>query len=735
MSLRRSLASAGLAAAALLPPVLWLWPALALRRAPSFRDQGDFFFPLKLYTADRIAAGSIPLWNPLSGGGEPWLANAQSGVFYPPTAFFLLPSAALAAGLYLLLHFAIAGWGAWKFLKAENVSDAGALLGTVACAACGFSASLSAYWNHFGAWAYLPAVAALARSGLPTRMSVLGLGGLLGLQAMAGSPEISAATVLAGGVLLLLPRPENPPRLVPLGMGARFLRFAAAGMLGAALAGWVLVPLAELLFSSDRRVPLPAAERENGAVTLQGFSSLAGISPEASGTPYLASLYASPLLLMAAAAAPVEPQRRRLVLLLALLGVASVIAAAAGPPSSWLRALPPLDRWRYPAKALALSSFSLAMLGGLGADSLAFLRPKGRARIFLAALGAGALALVLLSSAPPLARGAAATGVLALLACLLPLRSFSVSAALSALAAVSLAVALAAAGRPLFRFVPETEIRAEPPSADRLRQVAGRVLTPPMSVLARHVLGNAGADDAAILRRQREALLGYTNLLLRVPTIRTAAALQTAEARTIADSIDASPNPGETAGRAGARALWTPLRPAQLPSRKLGEFFRAPLERYRPRIAYAGGYRIEPDAALAWRQVAAAKQARWDRVVLDREPEFKPAPAARPMLVARLAEDAPERVTVELTANSPGILVLADLWYPGWTAEADGRAVPLLRADGVFRAVSLAAGTHRVTFRYRPLSVYAGAALSGIAVLTLIALFWSGEPVPVGRRR
>ena len=166
MSLRRSLASAGLAAAALLPPVFWLWPALLHRQAPSFRDQGDFFFPLKLYTADRLASGSIPLWNPLSGGGEPWLANAQSGVFYPPSVLFLIASPALAAALYLLLHFAIAAWGAWIFLKSENVSAGAALLGTAACVGCGFAASLSAYWNHFGAWLTC-LLSARARSGCP----------------------------------------------------------------------------------------------------------------------------------------------------------------------------------------------------------------------------------------------------------------------------------------------------------------------------------------------------------------------------------------------------------------------------------------------------------------------------------------------------------------------------------------------------------------------------------------
>ena len=734
MSLRRSLASAGLAAAALLPPVFWLWPALALRRAPSFRDQGDFFFPLKLYTADRLAAGNIPLWNPLSGAGEPWLANAQSGVFYPPTVLFLIPSPALAAGLYLLLHFALAGWGAWKFLKAESVSDGAALFGTAACVGCGFSASLSAYWNHFGAFAYLPAIAALARSGLPRRMSVLGMGALLGLQAMTGSPEISAASVAIAAVLLFFPRPETPPRFVPITTRQRLLRFAAAGLLGLALAAWVLVPLAELMVFSDRRTPLPASARESGAVTIEGFASLVGLSPESSGTSYLASLYASPLLLLAAAAATIEPERRRLVIVLAAIGAVGLVAAAAGAPGSWLRGIPPFDRLRYPGKALALSFFSLAMLGGLGTDSLRFLRATGRSRLVIGAFGAGALAILMFSPAPVGVRVALGIGSLALLLLLLPMRGLSLAGVLALVAAVGLTVALAAASRSLFRFVPEGEIRREPPAAGRLRQVNGRILTPPMNVLARHVLGASAEDDVMTLRLQREALLGYTNLLLRVPTLRTAAALPTEGAKRIADSIDASSDPGETAARAGARALWTPFRPAQLPSRKMGEFFRAPLEGYRPRIAFAREHSVEPDAARAWQQVASAREARWDRVILDREPQFPPSHAAQPLLVARLSEDSPERITVELTANSPGVLVLADLAYPGWTARANGRPVPLLRADGLFRAVSLPAGTHQVAFRYRPASFYAGAALSAIGLLALLALLWNGEPVPVGRR-
>ena len=243
------------------------------------------------------------------------------------------------------------------------------------------------------------------------------------------------------------------------------------------------------------------------------------------------------------------------------------------------------------------------------------------------------------------------------------------------------------------------------------------MVTPPMAALSAWVLRD-GRFDAAMLRRQREALMGYTNLTCRVPTLRTAAPLPTAGAAAIEESVgpaeDALP-----AGAAGARVLWTPFPPARLPSRKMEEFYRAPLAPYRPRLSFLSRYRVEPDAERAWRRVAAGEIDLTAEVLLDRRPEPDPrGERGKPMLVARLAEDAPERVVAEVTTANPGLLVVTDLHYPGWIAEEEGRRLPLLRADGFFRAVALPAGTHRVVFRYRPLAFYAGAAVSVLALLT-----------------
>jgi hypothetical protein len=363
--------SGALGGAALLPALLWLRPAFFGRQAPSFRDQGDFFFPLKLYTADRIGSGQIPLWNPLSGLGEPWHANGQSGVFYPPTLLFLIPSAALAAGLFLLLHSAIGVSGAWRFAKEEGVSDAGALIAAVGFGACGFAASLSVYWNHFGAWAYLPWVAALARSGLRSRGAQAGLAAAVGLQAMAGSPEMSLASLVLAALLAWEARPVEDGWLDPP-LRRRLIRFAGAAALGLALAGWCLVPMAELALNSDRRAALPAAERDRGDAAFPVSSAL-GLSSGDSGGAYLSSLSmrAAP---SSAAAACVSRERRRLAILFGIAGrpAKGAMAGAPGPAAR----LPLLDRIRYPPRR-GLSS-PLPMLAGLGATSCDRSRPQAR---------------------------------------------------------------------------------------------------------------------------------------------------------------------------------------------------------------------------------------------------------------------------------------------------------------------------------------------------------------------
>jgi hypothetical protein len=83
---------------------------------------------------------------------------------------------------------------------------------------------------------------------------------------------------------------------------------------------------------------------------------------------------------------------------------------------------------------------------------------------------------------------------------------------------------------------------------------------------------------------------------------------------------------------------------------------------------------------------------------------------------------APERVEIEVRAESPAYLVLTDAWYPGWEATVDGELVPIQRADLLFRAVAVDAGTHRVAFTFRPASLRTGAVVSLVGLIGLVVV-------------
>jgi hypothetical protein len=84
---------------------------------------------------------------------------------------------------------------------------------------------------------------------------------------------------------------------------------------------------------------------------------------------------------------------------------------------------------------------------------------------------------------------------------------------------------------------------------------------------------------------------------------------------------------------------------------------------------------------------------------------------------------------VELTAGlkSPGLLVLADVYYPGWELTIDGEPAPILRTNRAMRGALLSQGIHRLIYTYRPASVKVGAVISIMGVLTFLAWLWQNR--------
>jgi hypothetical protein len=93
----------------------------------------------------------------------------------------------------------------------------------------------------------------------------------------------------------------------------------------------------------------------------------------------------------------------------------------------------------------------------------------------------------------------------------------------------------------------------------------------------------------------------------------------------------------------------------------------------------------------------------------------------------------PNEIRLETTSTAPGILVLSEVYYPGWRAWVDDREVQVLRADFLFRALPVEAGTHRVRLLYDPISFKIGEALFGVTVLAIVG--WGAWETRKSRRQ
>ena len=88
-----------------------------------------------------------------------------------------------------------------------------------------------------------------------------------------------------------------------------------------------------------------------------------------------------------------------------------------------------------------------------------------------------------------------------------------------------------------------------------------------------------------------------------------------------------------------------------------------------------------------------------------------------------------DRVTLDAEAGSAGLLILSEIYYPGWRATLDGKPVAIYKVDGALRGILLPRGMSRIALEY-VITFYAGGALSVLTfavVLTAWLLRWIAE--------
>src|SRR4029079_6454308 len=89
----------------------------------------------------------------------------------------------------------------------------------------------------------------------------------------------------------------------------------------------------------------------------------------------------------------------------------------------------------------------------------------------------------------------------------------------------------------------------------------------------------------------------------------------------------------------------------------------------------------------------------------------------------------PNRLTLKSITGGTRVLVLSEMYFPGWRAFIYGAEAPIYCANYLFRAVQVPRGHHEVAFVYRPMSAVVGAVLS---ILSVLLALWTGLPHHAG---
>ncbi len=714
-------------------------------------DLVSFLFPSYRFAASTLRAGEIPLWNPHLYGGAPFLADIQTGLFYPWNLllFFLVPDFPFKAMEWMsVLHVLLAGLTMYFCLRylepGRPLRNTAALMGAIIFMFSDLFIVHFGNLNLIGVAAWLPLTFLLFWRALRTRCLwyAAGAGVVFGISTLEGHLQI---TLYIGCALVVAAIAEAAgARRSWRGWGKSLLALAIAAGVAVGLSALVLLPTLEYARLSPRAgLSYWEAARYSLIPGLLGEMVVPALFNSREPAIYwgvwdrVAVGYVGVFSLLVAGLGVLLVRGKRIRLFVTLAAIAFLLALGGesvihGWVYQWL---PGFGQLRAPARFVLLLDFALAALAALGLDRL--LSPlERRARRAFDRAWRG---LVWLGGATVLVGGAWAYLVIFQAQGRDPTLFWRVSSAASGVifALVVLGTGLAWLG---------------------LRR-SGRL---PRGTLAWLAVGIVFVDLATVG--------AYTDLGDRPPTdgfdhpqavnfLKSDPDFFRIDSRT--DVWDTwQPDLALLAGLYDISGVDNPLVIADMHRYWEGTGGRSStlydllgvryvlgskevtLDWDKFSLAFDGDptvnvYRNEfamPRAFVVHRAaVATDHEDAWTRVHL---PEFDPAttvileggqlldgPAnAGDTAEVEVVRYEPHLVEISLSSPVEGYLVLSDPYYPGWQAVVDGVPAAILKADYAFRAVEVPAGDHRVTMSFTPVTWRLGLAISAASLLVLLVL-------------
>jgi hypothetical protein len=225
------------------------WPVLSGKESFFYRDYGVLGYPFVWFQRECFWRGELPLWNPYSNCGQPFLAQWGTMTLYPGSLLYLLLPLPWSLGLFCLLHFWLAGMGMFRLLRHWKCPEIAAGLGGLLFVINGAAFSALSWSNYTVALAWMPwTVLLLERAVTTERKSACVPAAFAGaMQMLVGAPELAVFTWIAGGTLAL----AATARTVPALAGAA-LKIMLTSALVFALCAVQLLPFLDLLAASQR---------------------------------------------------------------------------------------------------------------------------------------------------------------------------------------------------------------------------------------------------------------------------------------------------------------------------------------------------------------------------------------------------------------------------------------------------------------------------------------------------
>ena len=667
--------------------VLVLTPLTLLHELPNAYDTDAFYAPFAAFLHDQLSRGDLPLWNPFAFSGQPFAADPQSGALYPPAlvSYGLL---APASGMLAIVTFdyLLATLSSYAFARLVGAGRLGAVYAGLAFGVGGYLLARSQALGLLAGAAWLAAAVAAAQYAVRREgrgASPLPLAFALALSILGGSQQLTAVAATSALVLLVLQRRWRGLAI-----------FTGAGIAALGLSAVALLPRLQLvsLSTASNGVTDPAGV---GTLSLADAKLVFGSFGSHAGE--LAPLYAGALMPALAVLALVRRRREAVapaaLAVLAILwsaGLAGFLAHPFGP----LRSITA----HQAVRAMPLLALALAALAGL-----AFGRPGSRPAPWVVA---GLAILIALLVQPDVLTHRWFVGpALAMLAVLALLRSRRawVTVLACALVPAVLAVDLARHDyhqqnphQPAANWDPVSETFPRAPATARfllkLRAEEGpaRFATLANDFTLRKQLrfGRSAAHE--------DLLLGMAGTRYGLEDVAGYDPLQLIAYRDAITESNGNPQPDR-------HFLWVEVAPKRL-LRLLGV-----------------RYYVAQDGQVL-RKLKVVLRTPTATVLRD----DKALPIARVNRpgrtdAARITVREPDRVVIQSPAGPAGRLVLADPPYPGWSVTVDGQPAPARVQNGLFRAVDLPAGSHRVVWTFAPRSVQLGLIISLATLVVLIA--------------